>query len=169
MTVTIRVAVAADYPALVPLAAEILTQHAAALPAVFRTIPEPLPDWYFRGMLRDPASDIFVAQTAADGIVGFVQMTVRSHSEVPIYVLRRVATVENLIVTRAHRRRGIGRALMAACVARAREQRADSLDLLVWEPNAAALAFYERLGMRVQNRTMTLPLADDPASGSGGL
>lgn len=161
MTFTIRPAVAADYPALVPLAAAILAEHAEALPAVFRMIPEPLPDWYFHGMLRDPAYDIFVAAAAAAGVVGFVQLTVRSTADVPIYVLRLVATVENLIVARAHRGRGIGRALMAACVARARERRADSLDLIVWEPNAAALAFYERLGMQTRNRTMTLPLTDD--------
>ncbi len=161
MTFTIRPAVAADYPALVPLAAEILAEHAEALPAVFQNIAEPLPDRYFRGMLRDPAYDIFVAETAEDGIVGFVQLIVRSTTDVPIYVLRLVATVENLIVARAHRGRGIGRALMAACVARAREQRADTLDLIVWEPNAAALAFYERLGMGVRNRTMFLPLADE--------
>lgn len=160
MTFTIRPAIAADYAALVPLAAEILAEHAEALPAVFRMIPEPLPDWYFHGMLRDPSYDIFVAETA-EGIVGFVQLTVRSTSDVPIYVLRLVATVENLIVARAHRGRGIGRALMAACVARARARRADSLDLIVWEPNAAAFAFYERLGMRTRNRTMTLPFADD--------
>jgi len=56
--------------------------------------------------------------------------------------------VNYLAVDPAHRGRGLGRALMAEVETRLRELGCPKLNLQVRSDNAAALAFYERLGFR---------------------
>ena len=51
-----------------------------------------------------------------------------------------------LAVAEPERRRGVGRALMAACEDWVRERGVPKIQLMVRDTNAAATAFYERLG-----------------------
>ena len=53
-----------------------------------------------------------------------------------------------MLVDAGWRRRGVGSALMAEAIARARKAGAHKLALQVWPHNAAALALYERFGFR---------------------
>lgn len=53
-----------------------------------------------------------------------------------------VADLTRIVVTPGHRRRGLGTALLEACLAVARDRGADRLLLEVAAPNAAALAMY---------------------------
>jgi len=154
---TIRPAVRADYPALVPIAQEILDLHAAALPEVFRAAGDPLHEMYFRDLLASGSGAVYVADAAGE-IVGFATLAVRDAPAYGMLVRRKTATIENLVVTAAHRGTGVGHALFQACVAWAQHQGADSLDLIVWEFNEYARLFYERHGMATLNRTMSLPL-----------
>jgi GNAT superfamily N-acetyltransferase len=154
---TIRPAVRADYPALVPIAQEILDLHAAALPEVFRASGDPLHEMYFRDLIASGSGAIFVAEVAGQ-IVGFAALAVRDTPAYGMLVRRKAATLENLVVTAARRSTGVGHALFQACVAWAERQGADSLELIVWEFNESARLFYERHGMTTLNRTMTLPL-----------
>ena len=54
--------------------------------------------------------------------------------------------VEDVVVGRYHRRRGIGRALVNAALDWGRTHAATRAQLLVDQSNSAALAFYSRLG-----------------------
>lgn len=154
---TIRPAVRADYPALVPIAQEILDLHADALPEIFRASGDPLHERYFRDLLSSGSGAIYVAEVAGE-IVGFAAIAVRDTPAYGMLVERKTATLENIVVTAAQRGAGVGLALFQACVAWARRQGANSLDLIVWEFNDDARAFYERHGMATLNRTMCLPL-----------
>jgi GNAT superfamily N-acetyltransferase len=154
---TIRPAIRADYPALVPIAQEILDQHADALPEVFRASGDPLHEMYFRDLLTSGSGAIYVAEVAGD-VVGFAALAIRDAPAYGMLVRRKTATLENLVVTAAHRGTGVGHALFQACVAWAGRQGADSLDLIVWEFNESARRFYDRHGMATLNRTMSLPL-----------
>jgi [ribosomal protein S18]-alanine N-acetyltransferase len=60
------------------------------------------------------------------------------------------AELEGLLVDPDHRRRGIGSALVAACIAWASDAGASTIRLEVRASNAAALALYRRLGFFVQ-------------------
>ena len=53
-----------------------------------------------------------------------------------------------MLVAPGWRRRGVGRALMAEAIARARAAGAHKLTLQVWPHNTAALALYERFGFQ---------------------
>ena len=56
--------------------------------------------------------------------------------------------IEDVVVDPGHRGQGVGRALMAALAAWAREQGATRMQLLADKHNAPALAFYDRIGWR---------------------
>jgi ribosomal protein S18 acetylase RimI-like enzyme len=62
--------------------------------------------------------------------------------------LDRRAIVRHLYVDRAHRGQGIGRALMEAMVARARQWQARCVWLETQDVNYAAIQFYQRLGFQ---------------------
>lgn len=67
--------------------------------------------------------------------------------------------VDSLAVASSHRRRGIGRALMAEAERRARQAGCDSVALDTAENNRAGRALYESLGMRVHRRGAVPPRA----------
>lgn len=59
---------------------------------------------------------------------------------------RGVAEIERLYVRRAYKRRGVGTSLMRFALDEARRGGVDGVWLGVWEHNAPARAFYERMG-----------------------
>jgi ribosomal protein S18 acetylase RimI-like enzyme len=69
-------------------------------------------------------------------------------------VAQRRGHVETLIVGRAHRRRGCGRALMQAASEWAREKGAHQLLLTVWAGNDEAERFYTALGYRTISQVL---------------
>ncbi|HEX9103443.1 MAG TPA: GNAT family N-acetyltransferase, partial [Polyangia bacterium] len=109
--------------------------------------------------LRDTAESghetILVAADAKGGAVGgacHVQIydTPVGHA----MVSQRRGHIETLIVARAQRRRGIGRALMAAATEWARAQGAHQLLLTVWAGNDDAERFYAALGYRTISQVL---------------
>ena len=91
-------------------------------------------------------------------VSGFLSLRIYETPADPTMVPRRRAHLETLVVAAAHRRPGIGRRLMAEATAWARGQGAVEMVLTVWAGNAAADAFYERLGYRVLSRVLHAPL-----------
>ena len=90
----------------------------------------------------------------AGPVIGAVMVRVYDTPPDPSMVPRRRAHVEALVVDRAHRRAGVGTALMAAATAWARSRGTSEILLTVWAGNAAGEAFYERLGYRVVSRAL---------------
>ncbi|HCF86561.1 MAG TPA: N-acetyltransferase, partial [Ktedonobacter sp.] len=75
-----------------------------------------------------------------------------------ILVPRNVAFISDIAVMKSHQGKGAGYALFQQCTEWAKSKGADSLDLMVWEFNREAIAFYERQGMGSMHRTMSLEL-----------
>ena len=69
-------------------------------------------------------------------------------------VSQRRGHIETLIVARAQRRRGIGRALMTAATGWARSEGAHQLLLTVWAGNDDAERFYAALGYRTISQVL---------------
>jgi ribosomal protein S18 acetylase RimI-like enzyme len=157
LAVTIRPAVAADYSAIAVLAREILAYHVAAIPDTFRETNPALSEEYFDELLKSAASSLLVADNAGT-LVGYVVCEAKWVNPSPMIIPRRIASIEEIMVTKGMRGRGIGQALFDACVRWAQGHGADHLTLQVWEFNQDAIAFYERRGMTTLHRHMTLPL-----------
>jgi RimJ/RimL family protein N-acetyltransferase len=94
---------------------------------------------YLRAVRRHPDAAVFVAEE--DGsVVGRLSLTRDSHP-----ASRHVADL-GLLVASTHRRRGIGRSLLAQAVAWAEEVGVTKLELHVFPWNAPAIALYESFG-----------------------
>jgi RimJ/RimL family protein N-acetyltransferase len=94
---------------------------------------------YLRVVRRSAAGAVFVAESEGD-IVGRLSIARDSHPS-----SRHVADV-GLMVAAAHRRRGIGRALLEAAEAWARAVGVTKIELHVFPYNERAIALYVRLG-----------------------
>jgi ribosomal protein S18 acetylase RimI-like enzyme len=157
MTISVRRAIAADYPAVERLAKEILAIHAIALPDIFRSVDPALPESRFRDLISGASSAVIVAE-CEDTIVGHVECRILPTSANTAHAAQVRAVIETIVVAAQMQGKGIGRLLFTACAAWAKDHGADTLLLEVWEFNEGAIAFYERLGMTTIHRRMSLPL-----------
>jgi diamine N-acetyltransferase len=158
MSVAVRPATAVDYDALCALLDEIHSLHCAALPHLFRKPAGPVSEpEYIQALLADENVGLFVADV--DGqVAGFIHAVVRESPALSIFVPRRYAVVDTLTVQASHRRRGIGRALMAHVQEWAIAKGATAIELNVHEFNREAIRFYEGLGYKAARRTMSKSL-----------
>lgn len=146
MTISVRDAVPGDLPALVRLYAQLYPEFDVRQGAGT--------DAAWAATLAMPTRTVLVAEV--DGApAGTADLTVLANvarASQP-YLL-----VENVVVDRAHRRRGVGRALLEA--ARTHGAHHGCYKLQLSADDASAYAFYEAAGLRPSARTYKLYLGD---------
>jgi GNAT superfamily N-acetyltransferase len=163
---TIRRAIEADAEAVSALQREIQALHAWSLPHLFKP-PEPgsFSAERVRSLLDTAGVRIWIAevepaadtaggaaeaggstQRAAPVPAGYLYGELSRQGETVLRAAHSSVYVNHICVTAAHRRRGIGRGLLAAAGAWAREEQADAVLLDVWGFNAAAQAFFAKEG-----------------------
>jgi ribosomal protein S18 acetylase RimI-like enzyme len=103
----------------------------------------------FAEILADERRVFLVAEADGGEVVGTADLVVVPNLT---HTARPIANVENVVVDREHRNRGIGAAHMAECEARAREAGAYKLQLLSNADRTDAHRFYESLGYRESAR-----------------
>lgn len=159
MEINVRKATAGDYDAMCELFDEIDALHREHLPHRFQkpggAAREP---GYYAGLLADENAAVFVAE-AGEELVGFVHALVRDTPALPVFVPRRFAVVDGLVVKTGFQRRGIGKMLMDYVQAWATAGGATAIELNVYEFNEAAIAFYESLGYQTLSRKMNKELS----------
>jgi RimJ/RimL family protein N-acetyltransferase len=97
---------------------------------------------YLKALRRFPYAAVFVAESKDGTIVGRLSLARDQHP-----ASAHVADL-GLLVAREHRRRGVGRELLAQAVEWAREQGVRKLELHVFPYNEAAIALYEQFGFQ---------------------
>lgn len=148
----IRPAVPSDRGALMPLFSELNQHHAAIQPGYFRVLEGVAPALQ---RLEDGDEDMALLVAEREGTLkGFVVVRVHDTPDNPLLVKRRRAHVEDMLVTAAARRQGIGRALVEAAAQWSRERGASRVLLTVWQDNDDAEAFYRDLGFGPLNRVL---------------
>lgn len=97
---------------------------------------------------------ILVAVDGKGGVCGACHLQIYDTPVGHTMVSQRRGHVETLIVARAHRRHGFGRALMEAATAWAKDRGAQQLLLTVWAGNDDAERFYAALGYRTISQVL---------------
>jgi len=97
---------------------------------------------------------ILVAVDGKDVVCGACHLQIYDTPVGHTMVSQRRGHIETLIVARAQRRRGIGRALMSAATEWARSMGAHQLLLTVWAGNDDAERFYAALGYRTISQVL---------------
>jgi len=155
----IRHAVEADYDDLSPLFAALDALHREARPDFFQAADgPPRTRAYVDGLIAGPDSAILVAESAGS-LAGFATLILRQNNGLPVVVPRRCVEVDNLFVAAAHRRAGVGRALLTRARAWAVAKYAGAIEIGVHEFNEPARRFYESLGYETATRRLLLRVA----------
>jgi ribosomal protein S18 acetylase RimI-like enzyme len=153
-----------DVPALIALLVEVHDLHVAALPHIFAPIEaNALTDAFLRDQLALPGSQGFVVEDAGN-LVGYCWIRLYDGPPRHLFVPRRFAEIDTLVVAANHRQQGIGRALVERAHAWAAAHGADEVRIVVYEFNQEALKFYERLGYETGRRTLWRTLQRDQVS-----
>jgi RimJ/RimL family protein N-acetyltransferase len=95
---------------------------------------------YLRGVRHSPDATVLVAESNDGGIVGRLSVARDQHPS-----CLHVADI-GIMVAAAYRRQGLGRALLEAAIAWARQAGVRKLELHVFPHNEGAIALYEQLG-----------------------
>ena len=165
----IRPAAAGDFEQVGNIFLEELQFHADLLPDRFQ-VAEPIMTlaWYDE-ILQNPEKTLLVAEEngSCDGaqdrlydgaqdkrIVGQILLNITKTPDDPIIKPRKFVYVDELAVAASHRGQGIGKKLMEAVKAWAKQQGIREIELNVWEENGRAIHFYEKLGYQTIRRRM---------------
>ena len=96
--------------------------------------------------LADPRSAFFVLELPDGTLVGYAKL--RRHKPPRQMTDRNAVEIQRIYLLQSQIGQGQGRMLMEYCLDWARGQGFSAVWLGVWERNARAIAFYERLGFR---------------------
>lgn len=154
MTINVRKATPNDYNTLCDLFDEMDALHRNNLPHLFQKPSGSVREQeYYSGLIADENTGLFVAE-ADKKLVGFIHAIVRDTPAFPVFVPRRYAIVDGIVVKSEFQNRGTGRILMDKIQEWAIAKGAASIELNVYEFNKTAISFYERLGYQTFSRRM---------------
>jgi ribosomal protein S18 acetylase RimI-like enzyme len=158
MEISVRKATTDDYNSLCELFDEIDALHRDHLPHLFQKPSGAAREQdYYLELLADENVALLVAEVN-ERLVGFVHAIVRDTPAMPIFVPRRYAMVDGIVVRSGFQKYGIGRILMDKIQEWAITTGATSIELNVYEFNTSAISFYERLGYQTFSRKMSKAL-----------
>lgn len=134
--ISVEIATEADIPLLKPLLLELLEamENTGGFD-VKRSLEN------CRSLIKDPVSHILLARDK-DTVVGFVNFTTRKTIIHPGLS----GLIDELVVSRSHRGRGIGKNLLLAAIERCRELGCCEVEVSTEKSNAHAREFYRRCG-----------------------
>lgn len=147
--VNIRRAELRDIPALDRLLYEVHRVHSDVRPDLFKTGAKKYTDAQLAVILQDEKTPVFVAE--ADGaVVGYAfcihKQFVNDNSMTDVKTLY----IDDLCVDEAARGQQVGTQLYDYVLAFARQHGYYNVTLNVWADNKNAVAFYEKIGLKIQ-------------------
>jgi ribosomal protein S18 acetylase RimI-like enzyme len=165
MEINVRKATADDYNPLGELFDEMDALHRDNLPHMFQKPGGAAREQgYYSGLIADENVALLVAE-AGGKLVGLVHAIIRDTPAFPIFVPRRYAMVDSIVVRSGFQNRGIGKILMDKMQEWAIARGATSIELNVYEFNRTAISFYERLGYHTLSRKMSKEMKKDKTAG----
>ena len=152
----IRSAVAEDREKIMPLQQQIADVHRMGRPDIFKVEARYFDEDSFNWRLNEPSHYVFIAESDDGKVVGYAFGWVRYIRGHSTYFDRNEFYVDDVCVHSDFRRRGIGRALMEACMRVAKENNCYNMELGVYSFNKEAIALYESIGMKERSKRMEI-------------
>ena len=143
MTITARAASAVDVPELVAMMREFYAEADYALDEAWAARS-------FLSLLGDPSRGAAFIASGNEKPLGYAVLTLRHSMEFGGLD----GFIDDLFVRKASRRLGVGRAALEALLAECRRRGVLALHVETSDGNPAAVALYERLGMRDRKRLL---------------
>lgn len=145
----IRLAKEEDIPRLQELLGQILIVHHQVRPDIFKSEGSKFTDAELEAVINDLNRPIFVYEDENGCILGHIFMVIQDISENDgPQKTHKSLFIDDLCVDKEARGQKIGEKLYQFALDYAKEQGCYNVTLHVWNDNAGALRFYERLGMR---------------------
>lgn len=145
----IRLAKEEDIPRLQELLGQILIVHHQVRPDIFKSEGSKFTDAELEVVINDLNRPIFVYEDENGCILGHLFMVIQDISENDgPQKTHKSLFIDDLCVEKEARGQKIGEKLYQFALDYAKEQGCYNVTLHVWNDNAGALRFYERLGMR---------------------
>ncbi len=150
----IRTMTKEDYPAADAIIMRLHKIHVDGRPDMFRDVPHIYTEALFAETVCNE-NFICIAAEEPDGLAG-ICISRLEHKTCMKEMLS--VYIDDLFVLEKYRHRGIATALYEETVRRARALGAVRLDLMVWDFNEEARAFYAAMGMKPQRYILEQPL-----------
>lgn len=141
-----------DYEDVRILVKQIHELHLSNRPDIYND-GESFPKEYFEKVLSD-ANNLNYVYVENKKIVGVLIAAIQHTNPLPIIKPRTYYFIENIVVDKNHRRKGIAKKLFSYLTLKAKENNIDSIELNVWSFNTEAIKFYESMGMNIKNIRM---------------
>lgn len=143
-----------DYEDVKILVRQIHELHLSNRPDIYND-GESFPKECFEKVLSD-VNNLNYVYVENKKIVGVLNATLQHTNPLPIIKPRTYYFIENLVVDKNHRRKGIAKKLFNYLTLKAKENNIDSIELNVWSFNTEAIKFYESMGMNIKNIIMEI-------------
>ena len=142
----IRKAEEKDIPRLIKLLRQVHDVHSAKRPDIFRAGSKKYDENELKNILSNETSPVFVAERDSI-VIGYVFCIYQSTKNDKSLMDRETLYIDDLCVDETLRGKGIGNALFNYVKTFAEKNGFNDIVLNVWECNAYAKKFYEKLGL----------------------
>lgn len=142
-----------DAAFLAELNKEVQEHHHNMYPEIFRPYVKEEIEKAFKKMLGGRDARAFVAYEGEEP-VGYALIFISRFNQNAFQVARNAMQVDQLAVLSAHRRKGVGKALLEYLEKIAREENISRIDLNHWEKNDLAREFFGKQGFAYYNSRM---------------
>lgn len=159
MEIYIRKANKKDNHELEKLSAEVQQKHAKERPDQHRFKSVTFEEVYKTNIYANSQFGVFVAVTKEGKIVGYIITRIMKHE--PHFEGQQAYAylyLHEIAVAGDYKKQNIGKKLINYAQNFAKENKAQSIELGVWEFNQTAIKFYEKLGFKTKIRKMEIKL-----------
>ena len=147
--IEIRKAETSDMERLNSLLYQVHKVHSTVRPDLFVSGKKKYTDQQLAEILHDESKPIFVA--TLDGVVvGYAFCVFQTHENSPSLTNIKTLYIDDLCVDETMRGKGIGKLLYDYVLQFAKERGCYNVTLNVWADNQSAVAFYNKIGLKIQ-------------------
>ena len=156
--VRIRRARLGDHLALCDLWSQVDKLHAEIRPDFFTCGEDPARTTLYLDRIVDDGDQELLVAERSETLVGLIHLQLYDTPRSSVFMPRRRAHVEDLVVDRSSQRQGIGKTLLRAGEDWAGQNDADQLVLTVWSGNEPGFGFYAALGYQPVSKVLAKEL-----------